>query len=383
MNLSIFFDTLPDLELKSFTDPHSLTHTLRGFRTEFPDVAGADVALIGLTEDRGNPAGQGIPEAAQKIREELYALQKGTGAWKVVDLGNLRNGPSLEETCMRIKEVTAFLIEKGVFPIFFGGSHDLDLGLFYAFEHPQKLCTMCTLDAYIDMAPPLSPASDNHSHRILIHEPNYLQHYCHIGYQRYLTDSETLSIMEKLYFETIRIGDVKQNLPEMEPSLRDADILSIDLNVLRRGDSPGNGKSKPFGLSAEELCQIAWYAGISPKLKTAGIFEYHATLDPQHQTAAIVATSIWYLIEGFYHRKPLESFDGPAFTQYIVPMSGMKGEMRFYKHLASEMWWMEVPSAQKETADSKVPCSYADYILATEGELPERWVLAQAKWTAN
>ncbi len=86
-------------------------------------------------------------------------------------------------------------------------------------------------------------------------------------------------------------------------------------------DAPGNANAHAFGLAAEEACQLCWYAGINDKLSSAGFYEYNPLYDHRGQTAEMVATMIWYLIEGFYHRKHESLVDETTHVRYTVPFS--------------------------------------------------------------
>ena len=49
----------------------------------------------------------------------------------------------------------------------------------------------------------------------------------------------------------------------------------------------------------------------------------------------------------------------------------------FYKSKNSGRWWMGVPFRKegvKELQDYYVACSYRDYEIANQGEIPERWL---------
>ena len=88
-------------------------HSIIRFRVnthEMPDYKQADIAIIGLEEERGSLNNQGAASAADEIRGKLYRLKSGMHSYSVVDLGNLRNGVSLEETVLRIKEVCSILL---------------------------------------------------------------------------------------------------------------------------------------------------------------------------------------------------------------------------------------------------------------------------------
>ncbi len=386
MEINIFFTPVNDLLYRDIRVNSSFFRNIYLPGKSFPDFTKADIALIGVTENRGTQNNKGVSEAADEIRKKLYHLKKGTGQYKILDLGNLRNGDSLEDTNQRLKEVCQMLIDKEVFPLVIGGSHDVDLGLYSAYEDLGKLVSVLNVDAMLDMgSSEINDASKQHIRTLLTGEPNYLFNFSQIGYQSYLIDHESLAIMEQLYFETYRVGRLRHNIYEMEPVIRDADMMSFDLSAIRSSDAPGNANAQPFGLTGEEACQICWYAGLNEKLSSAGIFEYNPELDdPLHKTASVAATMVWYFIEGFYNRKDHFSFKSNHYLKYVVSMPGDPESLIFYKSKLSEKWWMEVPNLSSKKVFARksiVPCSYTDYQKAMKGEVPERWVTAQARMT--
>ncbi|HNP17513.1 MAG TPA: formimidoylglutamase [Fulvivirga sp.] len=384
MDLKIFFSPLDD---ELFSHIRSNTSFLKSIKVnidKMPAFKGADMALIGVEEERGTIINKGTAKAANEIRKKLYKLKKGTGKYKIVDLGNIRSGVDLAETTGRITEVCQVLIQNNVLPIVIGGSHDLDYGQYKAYEGMEKLISLLNVDAFLDMEEGVSePEHERHIHKILLHEPNFLFNYSHLAYQSYLIDQNAINILEKLYFEAYRVGHLRSNISEMEPIIRNADMLSFDISAIKSSDAPGNANAQPFGLTGEEACQICWYAGINEKLSSAGFYEYNPDLDdPSKKTAAVVATMIWYFIEGFYHRKNEQNFKTNDYLKFVVSMSGNPDALNFYKSKLSEKWWMEVPFQQGKERYSRnciIPCSYSDYQMATHGELPERYINTLAK----
>ena len=79
-----------------------------------------------MIQEGGAEENKSINQASTEIRKKLYHLKRGTGRYRVVDLGNLRNGPELSDTYLRLKEVCEHLIEKNILPIIIGGTHDFD-----------------------------------------------------------------------------------------------------------------------------------------------------------------------------------------------------------------------------------------------------------------
>ena len=214
-------------------------------------------------------------------------------------------------------------------------------------------------------------------------EPNYLFSYTHLAHQSYLVDTAAAAILEKLYFEAFRIGQIRTDITEMEPAIRNADLLSFDITSIRSSDAPGNANAQPFGLTGEEACQICWYAGQNEKLSSAGFYEYNPDFDDTHKkTASVIATMIWYFVEGFYNRKNESNFKSNDFLKYVVSMPVEPEILTFYKSKVTEKWWMEItyhrPGA-RYARNSFIPCSYADYQTATKGEVPERYINTLAK----
>ncbi|MDO6392422.1 formimidoylglutamase [Pontibacter sp. BT731] len=381
MNLSIFFEPLNEDIFALLDKPRTLGAYIGRFTGKFPDWRAADIALIGVNETRGRGE-ETVSEVfpARAVRKKLYSLHKGTGRCNIVDLGNLRSGITLDDTYLRLKEIVEILISHNTIPVIIGGSHDLEYGQYMGYEHLERAVNMVTVDSSVDMSEDNDvPANKKQLHQILMHEPNYLFSLGQIGYQSYLVDPEVMATFEKLHFEAYRVGEVHRSLQEMEPVVRQADLLSFDISAIRHQDAPGYSPANPFGLTGEEACQLCWYAGLSDQMSSLGIYEYDPQQDEQELTAMTIATMVWYFIEGFYHRKNETEFSSGKFTKYAVAFNDAPDRMTFFKSKVSEKWWMEVEPLSDEKSPRIVPCSYEDYLQAIKGEVPNRWILTQAR----
>jgi formiminoglutamase len=385
MDLTILFSPVDESLYADITSPSSFFRNIEVFGEKMPDHKNVHMAIFGVQDERGTLTNAGTAAAADAIRKKLYRLKKGTGAYRIADLGNLKIGHDLDETYVRISEVCRMLLEDNVLPIIIGGSHDLDYGQYSSYESLDKLVSLLNVDAYLDLEDKKENggASTQHIHKILLHEPNYLFSYTHLAYQSYLIDPMSVAVLEKLYFEAFRIGQIRSNLQEVEPAIRNADLLSFDITAIRSSDAPGNANAQPFGLTGEEACQICWYAGLNEKLSSIGFYEYNPSFDDAHQkTASVVATMIWYFVEGYYHRKNEQNFRSNDFLKYTVSMPVEPEVITFYKSKFSEKWWVEVPypnGRERYSRNSIVPCSYNDYQTAIKGEVPERYISMLAK----
>ncbi|SIT95019.1 formimidoylglutamase [Pontibacter indicus] len=381
MNLSIFFEPLNEDIFALLDKPRTLGAYIGRFTGKFPDWRSADIALIGVNETRGRGEETGSETfPARAVRKKLYSLHKGTGRCNIVDLGNLRPGITLDDTYLRLKEIVEILISHKTIPVIIGGSHDLEYGQYMGYEHLERAVNMVTVDSSVDMSEDQEmPANKKQLHQILMHEPNYLFSLGQIGFQSYLVDPEVMATFEKLHFEAYRVGEVHRSVQEMEPVVRHADLLTFDISAIRHQDAPGYTPANPFGLSGEEACQLCWYAGLSDQMTSLGIYEYDPEQDKQELTAMTIATMVWYFIEGFYHRKHETEFSSSKFTKYAVAFNDNPDRMTFFKSKVSEKWWMEVEPLSDEKSPRIVPCSYEDYLQAIKGEVPNRWILTQAR----
>lgn len=384
MDLTILFSPIDESIYQKTYAPNSIFKSIRVFGDKMPDYKGAHIAIFGVREERGTKTNSGSAKGPDEIRKKLYNLKKGTGAYRIVDLGNLNPGIDLDETYVRISEVCRILLENNVLPMILGGTHDLDYGQYRGYEEMEKLISLLNIDAFLDLDDNRDADKANqHIHKILLHEPNYLLSYTHLAHQLYLIDPSSAAILEKLYFEAFRIGQMRTNLAEMEPAIRNADLMSFDITAIRSSDAPGNANAQPFGLTGEEACQLCWYAGMNEKLSSAGFYEYNPDFDDAtKKTASVIATMIWYFIEGFYHRKHDTNFKSNDFLKYVVSMAAEPETITFYKSKVTEKWWMEVAYHQpgaRYTRNSIIPCSYNDYQIATKGEVPERYISTLAK----
>ncbi len=345
---------------------------------KLPSLEDKSVAIIGVPEERGAVLNKGTGEAADFIRNKLYRLSCLDHKYKVADIGNIMPGHSLKDTYTALSEVCGELIDRQVIPVIIGGSQDLSFAQYLSYKNSGNIVNIVSVDSSFD----LGEASENICSRnfvgkIILHQPNYLFNFSNIGYQTYFVGQGSIALMEKLYFDAYRLGQVRQDIAEVEPIVRSADMITFDISAVRASDAPGNNNASPNGFYGEEACQIARYAGISDKVSSFGIYETNPSLDQNGRTAHLAAQMIWYFIDGVYSRRkdsPVGSKKG--FVKYRVFIKDTGHEIIFYKSKKTERWWMEVPypdSKVKMQRNHIIPCSYNDYMLACKEEMPERW----------
>lgn len=342
-----------------------------------------DLAIIGIEEDRNSITNQGCANGINRIRQELFKLIAQNDQLTVVDLGNLQPGETVTDTYFGLAAIVNELLAKQVLPIIIGGSHDLTLAQYHGYQNLDRKVNLVVVDEKIDLADLDSEVTDeNYLGRIFSDKPNILFGFSQLGYQSYFADPKTVNTLEKLNFDCYRLGDVRKNMEEVEPIVRDADMMSFDLTAIKMGDAPGVGMPSPHGFYGEEACQIMRYAGLSDRLTSLGIYGYNPAFDNHTQTAQLAAQMIWYFVEGYYNRK--KDYPDTAsrdYLKYIVDFNEGEYELVFWKSKKTERWWLQIPQVTQEeekidVANALMSCSYNDYKQACKDELPERWLKA-------
>ncbi len=345
----------------------------------FPDLENVQLAIIGIEEDRNAINNEGCGLAADYIRENLYRLFQGNYETKIVDLGNIKRGNTIDDSYFAVADVLSQLLRKNIIPIIIGGSQDFTFSNYLAYTKMEQTINIVSVDSCFDIGDGDKDLnSQNYLSKIILHKPNILFNYSNIGYQTYFVEQSSIDLMEKLYFDSHRLGALRKNMEEVEPIVRNADVLSFDVSAIRHGDAPGNGNASPNGFYGEEACQITRYAGMSDKLSSVGFYEINPAFDNNKQTAHLVAQMIWYFIDGFYNRKQdYPIVDKSEYTKYRVSIKDHDHEIIFYKSNKSDRWWMDVPypinHQIKHERHQMVPCSYSDYETACKNELPDKW----------
>jgi arginase family enzyme len=341
------------------------------YETEIPDITHTDIVLVGVTENRGSGAFNNIESAPDAIRKQLYQLHFWHHEVSIADIGNIKTGASLNDSYAAVKTVLAALLRINKTVIILGGSHDITLAQYFAYVELQKVVEATCIDANINLRGESPQRSENFLMEMLTGEPNLVKHYNHIGFQSYFVHPRMLETMDKLRFDCFRLGVAKEEIEEMEPVLRNTNLLSFDISAIKYGDSPASQQS-PNGFTGEEACMLARYAGMSNSLSSFGIYGYLPQQDINNLTAKQIAQMLWYFIDGKNRAKQEAAIeDRGNFNEYHCSFTEV--ETIFLQSKKTGRWWMQLPNKKF------IASSYKDYTQASHNEIPERWLRAQER----
>ncbi|MCB0516407.1 MAG: formimidoylglutamase [Chitinophagales bacterium] len=350
------------------------------------DLSAYHIALIGVEEDRENLVERNCAAAPDTIRRELYKLYNWEKAFKIIDLGNIKNGATVYATAEYLASVLRLLLRAKVIPIVLGGTHDLSYGQFMAYEAFNQSVNMSIVDEKIDMLIRENEInSQSFIYNILSHQPYLIDNLLQIGYQHYHTDPLLIRTFEKLQHQCYRLAYFREDFRRFEPLMRQSDLLAFDFSALKAADAPGQKNTSPNGLTAEEACRLMRYAGISDRLSSLGLYEYFPRHDNRYQTAQLAAQMIWHFVEGYYNRlyEYPEIYEG-EFLQYTIPDKINKQALVFYKSKISGRWWLKISLGKDAQKYSKIiPCLEEDFKMAQKGNIPETWISNYIKYSAS
>jgi len=332
------------------------------YQDQMPDLTKVRMAIIGIEE-----------ETANATRKKLYQFSFPFKKLKIADLGNIRK---LDPTFL--VPVITELIRSNILPVLIGSNKLFAEAQLLAYQ--KRIVHLALVDEKLVLS---KKRKSDYLNKNLNTSKSPTLNLSIIGHQAHLTSPETDKIINDRYFERASLGNVRSNIEEIEPIIRDADFLSMNISAIRYADAPAQQFPSASGLFCEEACQISRYAGLSDKLSSAGFYGFYPEKDDDGQTAQVMAQLIWYFIDGYYNRKN----DYPASTEglieYIVDLKNPEEQITFWKSKKSGRWWIQIPvkSKSKKQKHKLVPCSYSDYLSTCNEEIPNRLLNAYKKFS--
>jgi formiminoglutamase len=368
-----FLEPVPVYQLNNdegYTDGQLAKH-IQIFEEEIPELEAVEIVLVGVTESRGNGFFEADSNAANAIRKQLYQLHYWHTDIKIADIGNIKKGAEITDSYAAIRAVLAELFRMKKTVLILGGSHDITMAQYGAYIEIGKQVEATCIDSMIDLRGESPIRSQNFLLDMLTGEPSMVRHYNHIAFQSYFVHPRMLETMDKLRFDCYRVGTVSEHIDEMEPVLRNSNLVSFDISAIKFSDAPAN-KNCPNGLTGIESCILTRFAGMSTQLNSFGIYGYRTQDDEDELTAKQISQMLWYFIDGRHKSKQESSLEERnLFNEYHTAFAEV--DTLFLQSKRTDRWWMQMPDK------SFVACSAADYKRASHNEIPERWLRVQER----
>lgn len=352
------------------------------YQDEFPALEGVGLAIIALPDINlvgGKEQDQQQPHWAEPIRAALYKLYRSEqGQLKAADLGNLKPGPTKEQTLLRVQHVLDSLHEAGIKTLILAPNHA------YTLQQLDAACArlvqaqleeeeaeyikprLCIIDASIDASFEVS-AADEHSflNELLLNHKYPIDDFALVAHQTYLCEPNVLDILQALDFQTIRLGEHRNNTNMAAAALRHSHVVSIDLKACNSITVPGCGHFSSFGLSAEELCSLLWQTGHSATNLSTGIYGYVPANDINGTGAQVIATAIWHWLTARRIQQ-----HGSSMERIHVLYPGFE-DLRFYKHPQHGLYWVGKETDSEKQVHSWYAITESDFEEAALGQLTE------------
>lgn len=372
------------LEYLEVLDPGTMgknveVYSEKGYLPSFENVK---IALLGIKENRGDLNYKGTDLCFDSYRKAFYSLYPGNWNYKMIDIGDIEIGASIADSRFALKEVVSVLLQNNIIPLILGGTHDMAYAQYRAYDDIEKMISVVNIDNRFDLGNADLPITNkSFVSKMIVDQPYNLYNYSVLGYQSFFNPPQEIKLMEKLFFDAYRLGEIKNDLPVVEPILRDANMVCLDVTAIKNSELPYQNNQNPNGFDGMDICALSRYAGISNKVSSFGIYELQSDLESS-SGSMLIAQIMWYFIEGYNFRMADEDFESEVlYTSYHVPVEDEV--LIFKKSNKTNRWWIEMPIISnvnnKLKCGALLPCTYGDYLSACDQEIPERWHKVRSK----
>ena len=361
------------VDFKNKLSPLAIGKVITIYGDDQSNLKGFDIALIGLSESRKSSEVNKKYIDINSFRKEFYSLFCGDWNVNIIDMGDVINGEDISDTYFALKTINESLLEKNIISFFIGGTQDLTFPLYQAFAKKGDYVNLTSIDNKFDFGQ-IKKDFDSSSYmsKIIMEKDNKLSHYCNLGFQTFLNSQEEIDLLEKLQFESHRLGKINKKIDLIEPSLRYTNLLSIDFRSVKASEL-NFIHNYPNGFESSEICSIARYAGMSDRISCVGVFEVFQN----SISSALLAQAVWYFIEGFSLRiiedPKSENFKGKSYHMDLE-----NHQIKFYQSDISQKWWFELieENNNKLIDVSLYPCGHEDYLEACNDEISDKLLLS-------
>ena len=361
-------EVLEPVVLNDYDDVHFNVQTVSSYGDSL--LVSADAFLIGYSEDR-NSNNVGVSAGTNAIRRSLYRLFQTSKPMMIIDVGNCVKGASVDDSYKNLEFCVNQLALYGKPIIVFGGTQEALSPVLKAGIGRVAYPAVCLVDSQIDWAEDDVFTNQTYIQKIVDACP--LLRVVFVGIQEYLSSREAYKLIRENNYSYIRLGDCNTLISNLEPLVRDAQIVSLDMNAVRYSDNPAGANVN--GLYSEQICQVAWYAGYSPRMNVFHLSEYNPSKDNAEISEKLAGQILWHVLDGISQRKneSCDFSDDDMYLKRYLKHPMFPQDICFYESLIAQTMWVEVPIGS--TGRKRIiPCSRKDYESFENGVVPELWM---------
>src|SRR5699024_10118599 len=127
--------------------------------------------------------------------------------------GDILPGESVADTEFAVKDTLKYLLEQEIIPVILGGSQDLTYTQYRAYDGGENMVNLVNIDSRFDIGNSENEITNlSYVGRMIVDKPYNLFNYANLGYQTYLNPPEEIELIERLYFEAYRLGDLRADM---------------------------------------------------------------------------------------------------------------------------------------------------------------------------
>ena len=329
------------LSSRSISEPQTIGNKLKinSKSNRIPSFKNIQIAIVGVQETRSIGQPHQRKQNLVGIRKALYSLYSGNWKNNIIDLGDIPIGDKENDSYKVLHDIAKEMYQRNILLIAFGGSQENCLGFCSVFNELEVYHNLASIDYKFDFGGDGNLiSSESYMSKIIANKPNFMSNFCNLGYQSFMVAQDEIDLMERLYFESIRLGTLISNIKVAEPIMRDSDIVSMDLTSVKSNDLQG-GLTQINGFTAQQFCALSRYVGISDRVRLVSV----CNIPDSTASSNLTAQAIWYIIEGMHFRVNEYPFSTKQnCIKYVVSCDDQ--ELIFYQSSLSKRWWLEVES---------------------------------------
>ena len=150
--------------------------------------------------------------------------------------------------------------------------------------------------------------------------------------------------MGELFFESHRLGALRDDIRESEPVFRNSDLLVLSMNAIRQTEAPGVTFPSANGFTAEESCQLARFAGLERQTQPVCPGRVSARARPGRTNISISSSdNLAFCRESTNVNRIIPLAISSCIRSILINLPKTGFNLTFYKSPASGRWWVEVP----------------------------------------